>query len=113
MCPARQSRLNQCCVARQERRVYLPPEKAKVGVSVSNKPEVIPMEPNDHINPLQWQHALGVARQSCARIFRDGGTPVDALEAFGLSHGDASCDWKQAVETIAQALCAQPISRAA
>ncbi len=65
------------------------------------------------INPEQWQHAIGVARQTCARIFRDGGSPTDALEAFGVVLPDASSDWKSAVETIAQALCAQTMKRAA
>ena len=36
----------------------------------------------DHINPMQWHQAVGFARQSCARIFRDGGKPQDALSAF-------------------------------
>ena len=38
----------------------------------------------NHVNPLQWHQAVGVARQSCARFFRDGGAPADALLAFGL-----------------------------
>ena len=67
----------------------------------------------NQINPAQWQHAIAVARQTCARIFRDGGAPADALEAFGVALEDASCDWKQAVETIAHALCAQPVKCAA
>ena len=42
----------------------------------------------NHVNPLQWHQAVGVARQSCARFFRDGGAPADALLAFGLSADD-------------------------
>ena len=38
----------------------------------------------DHINPLQWHQSLGYARQVAARIFRDGGSPLDAMKAFGL-----------------------------
>ena len=38
-----------------------------------------------HINPAQWQQAMGYARQACARIFRDGGTPAEACRAFGLT----------------------------
>ncbi len=38
----------------------------------------------DHINPIQWHQANSIARQSCARFFRDGGTPADAMRAFGL-----------------------------
>lgn len=66
----------------------------------------------EHINPLQWHQALGVARQSCARFFRDGGTPSDALGAFGLKPATAS-DWSHAVELIAERLCAAPRRRAA
>ncbi|MBA4172129.1 MAG: hypothetical protein C0511_05630 [Hyphomicrobium sp.] len=68
----------------------------------------------DHINPLQWHQSLGIARQSCARVFRDGGTPAEALKAFGLSPADrADNDWSRAVETIAEYLCQQPLRRAA
>ncbi|MEM7290240.1 MAG: hypothetical protein AAF346_09570 [Pseudomonadota bacterium] len=66
-----------------------------------------------HINPQQWQHAIGIARQTCARIFRDGGAPVDALEAFGIVTNDGASDWQQAVDAIAQSLCAMPLKRAA
>lgn len=66
-----------------------------------------------HINPQQWQHAIGIARQTCARIFRDGGAPVDALEAFGIVTRDGASDWQQAVDSIAQSLCAVPLKRAA
>ena len=38
-----------------------------------------------HINAVQWEQAIGYARQACARIFRDGGSPATALGAFGLS----------------------------
>lgn len=57
-----------------------------------------------HINPVQWQQATGYARQACARIFRDGGTPADALSAFGLS-AEASPDWSVVVDRIALVLC--------
>ncbi len=67
----------------------------------------------EHINPLQWHQALGVARQSCARFFRDGGTPVDAMRAFGLTAAAGGSDWSHAVEAIAEALCAAPVQRAA
>lgn len=67
----------------------------------------------DHINPLQWHQALGVARQSCARFFRDGGTPADALGAFGIKSQAVGQDWSQAVERIAEVLCAAPQRRAA
>ena len=66
-----------------------------------------------HINPQQWQHAISIARQTCARVFRDGGAPADALEAFGIITTDGASDWQQAVDAIAQSLCATPLKRAA
>ena len=67
-----------------------------------------------HITAVQWEHALSVARQACARIFRDGGAPSDALDAFGLGHDDDDRrDWSRAVELIAETICAQPSRRAA
>jgi len=60
-------------------------------------------------NSCEWDHAQGVARQVCARVFRDGGAPSDALEAFGLAHVDMHGSWREAVDRIAGALCqAQP-----
>ena len=59
------------------------------------------------INPQQKSHAVGLARQACARVFRDGGAPADALEAFGIADSSVT-DWCQAVELIATALCGQP-----
>ena len=60
-----------------------------------------------HVNPVQWNQALGLSRQSCARIFRDGGSPIDALAAFGLSgNAPETVDWSKAVDLIAQQLCA-------
>ena len=68
----------------------------------------------NHINPLQWHQAIGIARASCARFFRDGGAPADALRAFGLRVDDrASLDWSRVVEAIAESLCAAPMKRAA
>lgn len=67
-----------------------------------------------NINPIQWNQAVGIARQSCARIFRDGGRPEDALAAFGLTGNSSATDWGRAVEDIAQVLCRQPnLKRAA
>ena len=44
----------------------------------------------EYLSPIQWQQAIAVSRQECARIFRDGGTPGDALVAFGLKAEIAS-----------------------
>ena len=63
------------------------------------------MSPSN-LNPVQWNQALGLARQSCARIFRDGGSAADALAVFGLRAPAAEqLDWSRVVETIAQSLC--------
>ncbi|MCL4766763.1 MAG: hypothetical protein KJZ80_11055 [Hyphomicrobiaceae bacterium] len=68
----------------------------------------------DHINPLQWHPAVGVARQVCARVFSDGGTPADAVIAFGLAAGDAQAmTWSKAVEVIAERLCLRDLRKAA
>ena len=56
-------------------------------------------------NSFEWDHVQGVARQVCARVFRDGGAPSDALEAFGLAHSEIHGNWREAVDTIASALC--------
>jgi hypothetical protein len=59
-----------------------------------------------HVNPIEWHQAVGIARQSCARFFRDGGTAADAMRAFG-AEADIGADWGKAVEAIAQVLCAK------
>ena len=66
-----------------------------------------------HINPVQWQQAVGYARQACARIFRDGGDAGAACREFGLSAPDAPGDWSIAVDRIAQSLCAPALRKAA
>ena len=59
-----------------------------------------------HINPMQWNEAVAQARQNCARIFRNGGAPKDALASFGLTaESAAGRDWSKAVDAIAQTLC--------
>ena len=68
----------------------------------------------EHINPLQWHPAIGVARQACARIFRDGGSPADALAAFGISVAiSETVTWSRAVELIASQLCVNGLRAAA
>lgn len=62
----------------------------------------------DHINPIQWHQAVAVSRQTCARVFKDGGSPADALAAFGLPPS-AELSWEKAVDVIATELCAHPL----
>jgi hypothetical protein len=70
------------------------------------------MQHNRHITSVQWEQAIGYARQACARIFRDGGSPRAALSAFGLNIADPA-DWSTAVDRIALALCTWQPRRAA
>ncbi len=70
----------------------------------------------EYINPLQWNEAMGIARQFCARVFRDGGSPVDALKAYGVkrqSYQAADMSWDKVVACVAEALCSRPMRRAA
>jgi hypothetical protein len=68
----------------------------------------------EYINPVAWNQAIGLARLSCARIFRDGGAPADALAAFGLHPSEAATsDWSRAVASIAELLCARTARKAA
>lgn len=66
-----------------------------------------------HVNPIEWQQNVGYARQACARIFRDGGTPGDALKAFGLTQDAALADWSVAVDRVAATLSAPASARKA
>jgi hypothetical protein len=66
----------------------------------------------NNINPLQWHSAIGVARQICARVFRDGGTPADAVTAFGLEQVEG-LSWSKAVDVIAERLCLRNFRMAA
>jgi hypothetical protein len=71
------------------------------------------MTPN-HINSVQWTQAIGYSRQACARVFRDGGSCVDALAAFGIETDDvASSEWARAIDLIATCVCKRPLALAA
>ena len=69
----------------------------------------------EYVDTMQWHQTVGYARQVCARVFRDGGAPADALGVFGLArHAEkANGDWSKAVEIIAEAMCSPPSKRAA
>ncbi len=66
-----------------------------------------------YINSVQWQQSMGYARQACARIFRDGGSPIDAMAAFGLKSNETAIDWSIAVDRIAHMLCTPQQRKAA
>ena len=70
------------------------------------------MTPN-HVNPVHWQQSQGFARSVCARVFRDGGRPADALAAFGLAVDAAPTDWSVVVDRIAMQISKAPASKAA
>jgi len=65
-----------------------------------------------HIAAQRWQQSCDYARQICARFFRDGCAPRDALKAFGLSAPEA-VGWAVAVDRIALSLCAAPLRKVA
>lgn len=65
-----------------------------------------------HVNPILWQQSIGLARQICARVFRDGGQASDALTAFGLK-ANATISWDKAVEAIAEEMSRTSRRRAA
>lgn len=64
-------------------------------------------------NSIEWTQALGLARHSCARGFRDGLSPADIMRAFGLVEEEQAADWSHAVQAIAAVICAAPSRRAA
>ncbi len=66
----------------------------------------------DHLSPIQWHQAVAVSREQCARIFRDGGSPRDALVAFGMT-AENDANWERVVDLVASELCAHPMKRAA
>jgi hypothetical protein len=77
--------------------------------------QLFPMIPSPaHSNSMQWHHAQSIARQTCARVFRDGGQPADALLEFDLKSSDGSkIGWARAVELITESLCQLPLKIAA
>jgi hypothetical protein len=77
--------------------------------------QLFPAQPAPpHVNALQWHHAQSIARQTCARVFRDGGQPADALQAFDVKLTETHrLGWSRAVELITEALCQMPLQQAA
>lgn len=73
--------------------------------------DITPRITPGHINPIHWHQSLGVARQACAHIFRDGGSPSDALAAFGIPETGEPIDWSKAVPVIAEVLCTGPAKK--
>jgi hypothetical protein len=67
-----------------------------------------------HNNQMQWHNAQGIARQTCAQVFRDGGQPADALLGFNVrTHEANKLGWSRAVELITESLCQLPLKMAA
>lgn len=65
------------------------------------------MSPHN-VNPLQWHQAIGIARQTCARVFRDGGTPADALKLLASPPTSGSHSGTK-LSTPLPKCCAQPL----
>lgn len=59
-----------------------------------------------HINSAQWTEAVGRAHDYCSAIGRRGGSPIDAVRAYGLFKLDIDpADWDKAEVIIALAMC--------
>ena len=60
----------------------------------------------NQINSAQWTEAIGRAHNYCEAIDRRGGTPIDAVRAYGLFKLDKDpSDWDKAEIIIALAMC--------
>ena len=90
--------------------LFNPPSRTTIARSIHGEDVSAPSP--GHINPIEWHQSMGLARQACARIFRDGGSPTDALSAFGVTPR-ADIDWSRAVEIIAESLATPALRRAA
>jgi hypothetical protein len=77
--------------------------------------QLFPAQPAPaHVNSLQWHHAQSIARQTCARVFRDGGQPADALQVFDIKLSETRrLGWARAVELITELHCQMPLQQAA
>ncbi len=65
------------------------------------------MNIENQITPRQWTEAIGRARNYCTAIDRRGGTPLDAVRAYGLFKLEKDpSDWDKAELIIALAMCA-------
>jgi hypothetical protein len=93
---------------RERRAIQSGSSKENIAAELENMTPSVP----DYLSPIQWQQAIAVSRQECARIFRDGGTPQDALIAFRL-RPDESANWERVVDLVAGEIFAHPAKRAA
>ena len=62
------------------------------------------LEPQ-RVHPLRWRQSVDVSREVCARFFRDGRSPADAVRSCGLALSEAAT-WAQAVNVLAELHCA-------
>jgi hypothetical protein len=61
---------------------------------------------NAPICSTQWTEAVGRAHDYCSAIGRRGGSPIDAVRAYGLFKLDSDpADWEKAEQLIALAMC--------
>lgn len=66
-----------------------------------------------NLNPVEWELALSMARSICADIFKKGGTPADALTAYGMRRSYSHPNWQNAIDAIAYSNCHLSTERAA
>ncbi|GJM03276.1 MAG: hypothetical protein DHS20C08_17770 [Rhodomicrobium sp.] len=67
-----------------------------------------------HINPVEWELALSMARSVCAGLFKKGSSAEDAFRLYGgRSEAGSFANWQSAIEAIAYAHCQQSGKRAA
>ncbi len=54
--------------------------------------------------PVQWEQAIGLARHTCAKVYRDGGSPAEALFSAGADNS-ADASWDTAIRALARQFC--------
>lgn len=65
----------------------------------------------DYVNPIEWELALSMARSICADVFREGGTPKDALRTYGVRQTLTHPNWQTAIDIIAYSNCSSGTAR--
>lgn len=67
-----------------------------------------------HINPVEWENALSMARSICAGLFKKGSTAQEALRLYGVPQtAGTTGNWQTAIEAIAYMHCQHRMKNAA
>ena len=65
------------------------------------------MENIYHVNPVQWNQAVGLAQTMCHNIGKRGGNPADAVQSYALNKDiEPPTEWDKAEQIIALSICA-------